>query len=216
MAYDLSTKKILVITGKAGAGKDTLAQMVREEIYGSDNNSLRGFKFSAPLKDAFCDIFGWNRGLIDSLEYKQARLGTPFVTQGDEELWTRREIMQYLGTDVFRKGDPDVWIKAALSQAANAMPFVDGYVCTDCRFPNELKALRDNFGSVYTLDLVKIGGDQLSGKSSAHESEQGPYGDEEKAFASLLAGDINGLRAVAFDLAHRVFPEAFKEIPHSN
>lgn len=206
---NLEEKKILVITGKAGAGKDTLANMIREFIYGTKpNNGLRDFKFSAPLKDAFCTIFGWQRSLIDNLEYKQATLAKPFRATSNLTLYTRREIMQYLGTDVFRHGDPDVWIDAAINKARAETPFVDGFISTDCRFPNELEALRKNFMAVYTCDLVKIGGDQLDARAAMHASERGPYGPEERVERTFVeAGDLDALRRRARSLALRVFPE---------
>lgn len=207
----LSEKKILVITGKAGAGKDTLARMIREFIYGTKpENSLRDFKFSGPLKDAFCLIFGWQRSLIDTLEYKQERLEVPFTAYSGEQcqdLWTRREIMQYLGTDVFRAGQHDIWVKAAIHQAANVAPYADGFISTDCRFPNELAALRENFGAVHTIDLVKVNGEQLDGRMAMHASEAGPYGLEPHEATYVEAGDFEALRRRARNLALRVFPE---------
>lgn len=209
---NLSDKKILVITGKAGAGKDTLANMVREFIYGTrPNNGLRDFKFSGPLKDAFCTIFGWDRTKIDNLEYKQELLENGFWTHDNRFLLTRREIMQFLGTDVFRAGKEDVWVKAALRQAALVVPYCDGFISTDCRFPNELDCLRKNFKEVHTLHLVKVGGDQLDGRAAMHASEQGPYDTEQHEVTFVEAGDLGALRRRARNLAVRVFPELLAE-----
>lgn len=213
----LKDHTILVITGKAGAGKDTLADMVREYVYGTKpENGLRPFRFSDPLKDAFCSIFGWNRARIDSLEYKQELLHVPFMTQQDEPLYTRRAIMQYLGTDVFRKGQADVWIKAALHKAEAAAGYADGFISTDCRFPNELDALRDSFKEVHTLHLVKAGGKQLDGMAASHSSEQGPYGVENFQGHVIEAGDLDALRRLARNLANRAFPALCKETPVGN
>lgn len=216
----LKDHTILVITGKAGAGKDTLADMVREYVYGTKpENGLRPFRFSDPLKDAFCSIFGWNRARIDSLEYKQELLETPFWTNGPTPsyaLTTRREIMQYLGTDVFRAGQEDVWIKAALRKAESVAVYADGFISTDCRFPNELDALRDSFEEVHTLHLVKAGGKQLDGMAASHSSEQGPYGVETFQGHVIEAGDLDALRRLARNLANRAFPELCEETPGGN
>lgn len=213
----LKDHTILVITGKAGAGKDTLADMVREYVYGTKpQNGLRPFRFSDPLKDAFCSIFGWNRARIDSLEYKQELLETPFWTNGPTPsyaLTTRREIMQYLGTDVFRKGQEDVWIKAALNKAADAAVYADGFISTDCRFPNELASLYVYFKHVVTIDLVKSGGAQLDGAAANHESERGPYGTLTHRGITVEAGDLLHLRRAARHLARSAFPELCEEAP---
>lgn len=187
----------LVLIGKAGAGKDTVADM----IYGMRQSPRpRSFRFSEPLKVAVARIFGWSPQALGSLAYKEERLDKPLKTLDDRNLWTRREVLQYVGTDVFRTMDANVWVNAALRSAcevANAFD-TNGFICTDCRFPNELDALVKHFGQVYVVRLVKVGGAQTAASAHASETEIAKLGFD-KSF-SLDAGDFDGLKAVAAQL----------------
>lgn len=77
---------------------------------------------------------------------------------------TGREVMQYWGTEVFRRAYPDVWAKAAV-QAIDDRAFEFAIencgdfdrtntlvaVLPDCRFPNEVQAVKDAGGYVLRL-----------------------------------------------------------------
>lgn len=193
----LKKQRCLVLIGKAGAGKDTVADMIHEM---HQSPRPRPFRFSAPLKEAVANIFGWAPNMLGDLAYKEEKFDKPMKTIDGRNLWSRREVLQYIGTDVFRTLDSDVWINAALRAAhctANAFD-TNGFICTDCRFPNELDALVKHFGSVYVVKLVKVGGVQSSSESHASETEIDKLGFA-KTY-SLDAGDFDGLKAVASQL----------------
>lgn len=193
----LKKQKCLVLIGQAGAGKDTVADMILDM---RQSPRPRAFRFSQPLKDAVAGIFGWSSQMLGVLAYKEERFDKPMKTLDGRNLWTRREVLQYVGTDVFRTMDADVWITAALRAAnsqANAFD-TNGFICTDCRFPNELEALMKHFGSTYVVKLVKVGGTQTEASTHASETEIAKLGAT-KVF-SLDAGDFDGLKAVAWQL----------------
>lgn len=203
----LKKQKCLVLIGQAGAGKDTVADMIYDM---RQSPRPRPFRFSQPLKDAVADIFGWSSQMLGILAYKEERLDKPMKTIDGRNLWTRREVLQYIGTDVFRTMDADVWITAALRAAnsqANAFD-TNGFICTDCRFPNELEALVKHFGQVYVVRLVKVGGVHTAASAHASETEIIKLGFD-KSF-SVVAGDFVGLDAVASQL-NGYFD---KEVPH--
>jgi len=76
-----------------------------------------------------------------------------------------RKLLQVLGTEVGRAYDTNMWVKKAM----NSDEFVnsDFVAVTDCRFPNEVKALEE-VGAI----MVKITGrGGLEGEAANHPSE---------------------------------------------
>jgi energy-coupling factor transporter ATP-binding protein EcfA2 len=193
----LKKQKCLVLIGKAGAGKDTVADMIHDA---HQSPRPHPFRFSEPLKDAVARIFGWSSYMLGNLAYKEEKLDKPLKTIDGRNLWTRREVLQYVGTDVFRTMDSNVWVTAALRAAsARAGAFdTNGYICTDCRFPNELEALVAHFGEVFVVRLVKVGG--VQSEATAHSSETEISQLRFDKSYSLDAGDFDGLKAVARQL----------------
>lgn len=62
---------------------------------------------------------------------------------------TAREVMQIVGTDIFRKIDPNVWIRATINKIITEQPELA--VITDCRFPNEIEAIKQIDGKIIRL-----------------------------------------------------------------
>lgn len=140
---------IIAICGFIGSGKDTVAD------YLVNSKGYKRESFANSLKDAVSVIFGWDRELLDG-RTKQSR---EWREQPDE-WWTARlgrditprYILQNWGTEVIRKGfHDDMWIASLENRLRNAK---DDIVITDCRFPNEIKALK-NIGA--TVLRVKRG-----------------------------------------------------------
>lgn len=200
----LESKKCLVLIGKAGAGKDTVADMIYGLFRGQKRP--RSMRFSEPLKRAVADIFGWSAQYLGDMKYKEERLPYALLTYDGRPMWTRREVLQYIGTDVFRTMDPAVWIKAALRDAAGRANMFDcnGFICTDCRFPNELEALVGAFKETFVVRLVKYGGQQTV--AAAHASETEIVKLRFDRSYTIEAGDLTALHDVA-----TVLSEYFKE-----
>lgn len=72
-----------------------------------------------------------------------------------------RDLMQYIGTDVFRKLKSDVWTSATINKIISEQPHIA--IITDCRFPNEVDAIKSLGGKVVRLSRDKY--------ESDHESE---------------------------------------------
>jgi hypothetical protein len=135
---------IIGICGLIGSGKDTIAD------YLQNIHQFRRESFAHTLKDAVSCIFGWDRELIEgrtreSREWREQvdpwwaeRLKMPHLTP--------RYVLQVWGTEVARKSfHDDIWI-ASLENKLRKIG--DDVVISDCRFPNEIAAIKRAGGTV--------------------------------------------------------------------
>lgn len=135
---------IIGVCGLIGAGKDTIAD------YLVNIHEFRRDSFAATLKDAVSSVFGWDRDMLEgrtrsSREWREQvdpwwaeRLGMPNLTP--------RWVLQYWGTDVCRNHfHDDIWIASLENKMRKSK---DDIVISDCRFPNEIKAIRNAGGHV--------------------------------------------------------------------
>lgn len=141
------TKKIIAFTGLIGSGKDTAAD------YLVNHHQFRRDSFAATLKDAAAAVFGWNREMLEgrtktSREWRESvdqwwaqRLDIPHLTP--------RWVLQNWGTELFRHHfHSDIWI----ASLENKLRFgQDDVVITDCRFPNEARAIKRVGGLVVRI-----------------------------------------------------------------
>jgi hypothetical protein len=134
---------IIGICGLIGAGKDTIAD------YLVNIHEFKRESFATTLKDAVAHIFGWDRELLEG----RTRQSRAWREQPDE-WWsnrlgreiTPRWVLQYWGTEVARRGfHDDIWI-ASLENKLRTI--TDDVVISDCRFPNEIAAIRSAGGRV--------------------------------------------------------------------
>ena len=58
--------------------------------------------------------------------------------------------MQFVGTDLFRKMKTDVWANATIQKIQREQPKIA--IIADCRFPNEVEAVKNAGGIVIKLN----------------------------------------------------------------
>jgi len=135
---------IIGICGFIGSGKDTIAD------YLVNFHEFRRDSFAATLKDAVAAVFGWDRELLEG-RTKQARAWREQV----DPWWsqrlnmpglTPRLVLQLWGTEVCRRSfHDDIWIASIENKLRSAS---DNIVISDCRFPNEIRSIKQAGGMV--------------------------------------------------------------------
>ena len=135
---------IIGICGFIGSGKDTVAD------YLVNVHQYRRESFATTLKDAVANVFGWDRTLLEG-RTKQARewreqVDTWWAERLDMPNLTPRFILQHWGTNLCRRYfHDDIWIASLENKLRNAK---DDIVISDCRFPNEIRGIKQSGGIV--------------------------------------------------------------------
>lgn len=122
---------IIGLSGYAGSGKDTVAQMI-QELQPDKNWQIK--KFSGKLKEMASLLTGIDVGYFEDQYFKQNRV----ILCGDKG-YKARNFLQFLGTECVRDllGE-DVWVNALLKDYNGEK---DNWIITDVRFSNEAEAV---------------------------------------------------------------------------
>ena len=174
---------IIGICGLIGAGKDTAAD------YLVNLHHFRRESFANTLKDAVSQVFGWDRVMLEgrtkhSREWREQvdvwwaeRLGMPELTP--------RWVLQQWGTEVCRRGfHDDIWIASLENKLRNT---TDDVVITDCRFPNEIKAIKAAGGKVICISR----GPEPAWYRAAAAYNRGPNGNTEWSLSKKKLDDLS-------------------------
>ena len=134
---------IIGICGLIGSGKDTIAD------YLQNIHQFRRESFAHTLKDAVAAVFGWDRDMLEGRTRESREWREQPDTWWSERLGmtiTPRYVLQVWGTEVARKSfHDDIWIASLENKLRKTH---DDVVISDCRFPNEIKAIKAAGGIV--------------------------------------------------------------------
>lgn len=139
---------IIGLSGRKNTGKTTLSELLI-------NRGYERASFATPLKEYVAKLFDWEVGSLYTQKGKEEILNNPVFWNkesckkledlaqiklnfiDEKKFNSRRDALQYIGTDVLRAADPDFHVKRF------AEKFFDGdYVIDDVRFLNEVETLR--------------------------------------------------------------------------
>jgi len=189
---------IIGILGKAGSGKDTVADILVK------NHGFVKIAFADPIKRFCMDVFDFSE--------EQMWGASEFRSEIDERYGiTPRLLLQRVGTEGVRSCYEDAWVEYAIRKAKlvlsdpkyrydkvkgvyeapidsvmTGLPLDEapkGVVISDCRFENEVQLLKDAGGT-----LVKINRDSsgLAGSAARHRSEMEQEGIPDSTFDAVI------------------------------
>jgi hypothetical protein len=100
--------------------------------------------FADKLKDITCVLSGCTREQLEDYDFKEKELVpdylVPYCSQWHKP--TFRAFLQYFGSEVMRGYNNNIWIDCTLSNCG------ENAIISDCRFPNEAKAVKARGGIV--------------------------------------------------------------------
>jgi len=141
--------------------------------------------FAAPLKEVAKLIYDLSDEQVngDSKERLDPRYGV-----------TPRYILQKLGTEGFRSIYENTWVDFLVRNYRKDFDPTQVVIVTDVRFPNEMKAIKEEGGVIWKL--VRLDGPGAQGGSAGHASEaamQSIPSEEFDAVIEAKSGDLEGL-----------------------
>ena len=148
-------RKIIGITGFAGHGKSSIANIIMNEY----PNQWVTISSGSALKDVVSVLFDWPRIMLegDTVESRQFReTNDPYWANKLGKDWTPRKALQWLGTDIIRNQlSYNFWIDITLKKI-ESLPENINVLIPDVRFRNEIDAIKKANGSIWRVGLGEL------------------------------------------------------------
>lgn len=142
-------KTIIAFAGRKQSGKTTCSEFVQKYANASIEpyNSAKIYNFADPLKQDICiNILGLTYSQCYGTDEQKNELVDCYW---DNKQLTAREVMQMVGTDMFRRMQQNVWSEATIRKIQKENTSMA--IIADCRFPNEVEAVKNVGGIVIKL-----------------------------------------------------------------
>lgn len=142
--------KLYLICGKARAGKDTFAKLIKQEEE-KDNNKVCILKLTAPL-------YGWAE---DYFNYDKEKDEKP------------RELLQTLGYDILqlKLKKKDFLLDYLITTIEVLDNYYDVGLITDGRLVHEIEVLKEKYPNIKTILLTNKQDNKLTNKEKNHQTE---------------------------------------------
>lgn len=139
--------KVITISGKAQAGKDTTARLLKDQLNNNGRNVVI-LHYADLLKYQATTLFGWNG--------KKDEAG--------------RSLLQKLGTDIVRKYNENYWADYVVGVLKMYDGEWDYALIPDARFPNEINQMKEQFDCI-TIKVISDYDNGLTEEQKNHPSE---------------------------------------------
>jgi hypothetical protein len=137
--------KIIAFAGRKQSGKTTCSEMLLKHINRIYNAKI--YNFADPLKRDICiNILGLTHDQCYGSDDQKNELVN--CSWNNKQL-TAREVMQFIGTNIFREMQHNVWADATIKKIHIEKP--NFAIIADCRFPNEVDAIKNAGGFIIKL-----------------------------------------------------------------
>lgn len=142
--------KLYLICGKARAGKDTFARLIKQEEE-KDNNKVCILKLTAPLYSWAEDYFNYDK-------------------EKDEK---PRELLQTLGFDILqlKLKKKDFLLDYLITTIEVLDNYYDVGLITDGRLVHEIEVLKEKYPNIKTILLTNKKDNKLTNKEKNHQTE---------------------------------------------
>lgn len=129
---------IIAICGHKFSGKSTVARLLHNAT------GYEVVSFADKLKDITCILSGCTREDLEDYDFKETQLVPDYLRPYclNAEKPTFRAFLQHFGSEVMRGVNDNIWIDCTLSNCG------ENCIISDCRFPNEAKAVKARGGIV--------------------------------------------------------------------
>ena len=188
--------QLIGLLGRAGSGKDTVADAIIESVGLSQaNRGIVRIAFADKLKDVVSDVYGIPRYYFDDRVLKN----TPHKKLGGK---TPRQAAQVIGTEGFRNLiDQNTWTNYAMANAREWIEEGTNVIITDIRFDGEFFAVKDD-----GYPVLHIYRDISLCEQHNHESERNIDRLAEMADRRIdNTGTIEDLKRIAVETAMEIF-----------
>ena len=140
--------KIFIISGKAGSGKDEIADIIK---YLYQDKKCKKLAYAHYLKEYVKDISGWD---------------------GSEEN-KPRDLLQSMGIDLLKKINPNLLINRVCEDIEVYSYFYDVIIVTDARLVEEIEIPKNKFSNIVTIRVNRTVDNKLTDVQRQHITETG-------------------------------------------
>lgn len=140
----MATRSIILLAGKAGSGKDTVANHLVK------NYSFKRFAFADTLKEYVAKKYNVPLELLFTQEGKKQEIVVK------KKKVTLRDLLIKDGAEK-RQEDKNYWVNLVIEKI-QAEPQTQNIVISDFRFPNEFVRMNDIFSEIVAVKVVRENG----------------------------------------------------------